>query len=425
MGCCCCSCCISKLAWSQTIDPEDTWEHLSPEAIKLVRRSLDGLDPAKILDVHVHLAGRGTNNSGNYVHPNFFRWCTSEFPWFKSNIKMKIFSAAANMDVSNPNCDANYTAFLASLLRNYLPPDIREKNPIGPFANVLGLAQVHDISGKVWPSRTTMHISNEWVDRTWRKYPDVMRGAPSIHPYQKDCVEQVDAAYERGARIIKWLPNSMGIDPSSDLCDRFYKAVASKGDMWILSHTGCEHSLDDAGYTVQDNGNPCHLRKPLDFGCKIIAAHFASNGTDTDLFEDSRFFGERVPSHRLMLRLLKSPKYEGQLLCDISAMTGLQRAHTLSTLLKRPDLHERLVYGSDFPVPAINAIVWLRKLVNLGLIRQEEVAPLREIYRINPLLSDFVRKRIMSYTSFGVDYKFADSIFQRSDLVFGNSPKVG
>jgi len=421
MGCCCCSLCLRRLSWSKTIDPEDTWKYLSPEANELVRQAFHDLDPEKILDVHVHLVGRGTNNSGNYLHKNYFKCCASKFPYFWSNIKMKLFTSAANINVSDPDCDAEYTAFLAKLLRNFFPPDIRKKHPNGPIANVAGLAEVHDRDGVSQPYRTTMHISNKWVDRTWRKYPDVMRGVPSIHPYHKDCIQQVNSAYYRGARVIKWLPNSMGFDPSSNLCDRFYKAVASKHDLWILIHTGHEHSLNDAGYTFQEYGNPCHLRKPLNMGCKVIAAHFASDGTDTDLFEDSWSYGEQVPSFRLMLRLLKSAKYDGQLLCDISAMTTLKRAHTLSTLLTRPAVHDRLIYGSDFPFCAINMKVWLRKLVKLGLIKKQEVDPLREIYRINPLLSDFVRKRIMRCTRFGVDYKFNPSIFQRADLVLNTS----
>jgi mannonate dehydratase len=67
----------------------------------------------------------------------------------------------------------------------------------------------------------------------------------------------------------------------------------------------------------------------------------------------------------------------------------------LVTLLRRRDLHHRLINGSDYPLPAINILVHTRALVAHGLITEEERGLLNEIYGYDPLLFDFVAKRTL------------------------------
>jgi mannonate dehydratase len=66
---------------------------------------------------------------------------------------------------------------------------------------------------------------------------------------------------------------------------------------------------------------------------------------------------------------------------------------SLLPLLRKKEIHHRLIHGSDYPLPAINAVVSTQQLALLGYIGEEQRAPLNEIYRMNPLLFDFVLKR--------------------------------
>ena len=51
-------------------------------------------------------------------------------------------------------------------------------------------------------------------------------------------------------------------------------------------------------------------------------------------------------------------KYEGLVFGEISAMTQFNRCGTpLTTILEREDLHDRLVNGSDYPLPAVNVLI--------------------------------------------------------------------
>ncbi len=81
----------------------------------------------------------------------------------------------------------------------------------------------------------------------------------------------------------------------------------------------------------------------------------------------------------------------------------------LATILKRQDLHARLVNGSDYPLPAINAsdshsLSRPRRLHHRG-----EREALNEIYDYNPLLFDFVLKRTIRHPE--TKQKLAASVF--------------
>lgn len=122
-------------------------------------------------------------------------------------------------------------------------------------------------------------MPNDWVFSLCAAFPDVFLPVCSIHPYRSDALAELCRAHSRGARMVKWLPNSMGIDPTHRLCRPFY-ALMRRLDMVLLTHTGKERTVDFA-YHDDRLGNPILLRAPLDAGVKVIAAHCASEGEAT------------------------------------------------------------------------------------------------------------------------------------------------
>ena len=76
-------------------------------------------------------------------------------------------------------------------------------------------------------------------------------------------------------------------------------------------------------------------------------------------------------------------------------------------LLRRPQFHERLVNGSDYPLPAINVVVRTRTLVGHGLLTPEERRALNEVYDFNPLVFDFALKRTLRWREPGTRREFA------------------
>jgi len=121
----------------------------------------------------------------------------------------------------------------------------------------------------------------------------------------------------------------------------------------------------------------------------------------------------RLPNFDLFLRLLDEKRYEGLLFADISAMTQYnRRGKPLTTILQREDLHERLVNGSDYPLPAINVLIRTGTLVRQGYITTEQRACLNEIYDYNPLLFDFALKRAIKIP--GTAKRLPASIFMNN-----------
>ncbi len=171
--------------------------------------------------------------------------------------------------------------------------------------------------------------------------------------------------------------------------------------MVLLSHTGEEKAVD--GEKFQKFGNPVLLKYPLDLGVKVIMAHMASLGN----CENER--KELESCFHISLRMLDDPKYKDNLYADISALTIHDRSPFLEYILDRQDLHSRLIYGSDYPLPAINLIFRTKKLVELGYITTKEQTYINEIYSYNPLLFDFVLKRALKHPK--SQKKFLDEAF--------------
>src|SRR5436190_20780965 len=196
----------------------------------------------------------------------------------------------------------------------------------------------------------------------------------------------------------------MGVDPSDPQCDSFYQKIKEL-DLILLSHGGEEKAVE--AEEDQKLGNPLLLRRPLDHGVKVIIAHCAGLGDNEDLDDPQR---KRVPNFDLFLRLMNEKRYEGLLFAAISAMTQYNRCERpLMTILQRDDLHERLLNGSDYPLPAVNILIRTSALRKQGCITSDERVWLNEIYEYNPLLFDFVLKRTVKLP--GTEKRLPNSIF--------------
>jgi mannonate dehydratase len=166
----------------------------------------------------------------------------------------------------------------------------------------------------------------------------------------------------------------------------------------------------DLAQEDQKLGNPLLFRRPLDMGVKVVMAHCASLGKNEDL---DRIDKPEANSFDLFMRLLKEPKYEKLLYGEISAMTQFNRLpDPLLTLLAHPELHHRLINGSDYPLPAINILIQTRSLVKYGMLTKEERGYLNEIYQYNPLIFDYALKRTIRHPQTGV--KLDKAIFTRN-----------
>ena len=343
----------------------------------IVARAFDGIEPGKVIDAHVHLLGVGGGPNGAWIGDQMLRLSNplqyARYRFFLNASCVRFTEGASG-------------AFLDRLLachRAALP---------GSRLMLLAFDQVHDTRGRARPETTAFHVPNAYARAVAARHPGELAWAASVHPYRTDAVEALDAAVAGGALAVKWLPNAMGIDPASPRCDPFYEALA-RHRIPLLTHGGRERAVRGVGN--DELGNPLKVRRALDHGVRVIVAHCASFGTGVDL--DAGADGPDVPNVDLFARLMDDPRYEDLLMGDISALMQSNRtAVALGKVLERTEWHDRLLNGSDYPLPGVPALFDLGDMVDHGFLPADAVAVLEAIQDHNPLLFDFVLKRTVS-----------------------------
>ena len=356
---------------------------------EIVARALDGIDPAKVIDAHVHLLGAGGGPNGAWIGDQMRRPIN-----LLQYVRYRFFLNASCVP-SGADASRAYLDRLLACHRATLP---------GSRLMLLAFDQVHDTAGRSLPETTAFYVPDAYARAVATRHPDELEWAASVHPYRTDAVEALDAAVAGGALAVKWLPNAMGIDPASPRCDAFYEALA-RHRIPLLSHAGGERAVRGVG--ADELGNPLRLRRALDHGVRVIAAHCASFGPGVDL--DAGSDGPEVPNIDLFARLMDDPRYEHLLTGDISALMQSNRtAGALGTVLERTEWHDRLLNGSDYPLPGVTALFDLDEMAQLGFLPRDAVPVLEEIQDHNPLMFDFVLKRTVSRNG----ARFAPRVFE-------------
>ena len=370
-------CLIHSIGGAFTRQPEELERNLSAKSGDLIKRVFEQIDSEKLVDHHVHVAGLGVGGTNAFVNPKMRTW---RHPFHRLKFKVYMSSAGA---VDEDKADTQVFDRLVRL--------------VGHIAGhgkhrLLAFDKHYRSDGSVNLEKTEFYVPNEYVFELAEKHPELFIPNISVNPYRPDAIAELEKWAKRGARVVKWLPNAMGIDPSDPKCDPFYEKMKEL-DLILLSHGGEEKAVE--AEEDQKLGNPLLLRRALDHGVKVIVAHCAGLGTNEDLDRKQR---EQRDNFDLFLRLMDEKRYEGLVFGEISAMTQFNRiGKPLQTIFEREDLHERLVNGSDYPLPAVNILIRTRPLVKQGYLTDSEGECLKEIYDYNPLLFDFVLKRSLKH----------------------------
>lgn len=198
-------------------------------------------------------------------------------------------------------------------------------------AVVLGMDGAYDDSGRLDEEKTHFLISNDAVFAACEGRPCFLPG-PSVNPLRRDAVDELERCAARGGVLIKTLANAQCFDPADERCRPFYRALA-RLKLPLLSHVGYEFALVGRDQSV---GDPARLVPALEEGVTVIAAHGGSMG----LFLYEKYF----PT---MLELFKRyPNFYA----DASALSLPNRMAGLWLLRRHPELHERLLFGTDYPL---------------------------------------------------------------------------
>ena len=304
----------------------------------------------RLIDMHVHMVGNG-GGSGGWLRLNGWH------RWLAGFMLRQLGVPAGALE---GNLKAIYSEKLVTLVRDSSMDAVV----------LLAHERVHDPDGTPRDDLGSIFVPNNVVLDLAAKFPEFLAGV-SIHPARTDALDELERCLERGAVLMKCLPNCQNIDPSDRRYRRFWERMA-EARLPLLAHTGGEYTVPVVNAAFAD---PKLLRFPLECGVTVIAAHCGtkSGAFDRDYFED----------WTAMLR--EFPNLYG----DISALVSLNRCGHLRDCLGE-EIAPRILHGSDFPVPVLGHRMWLQ-----GWIDRETFRRCQDIR--NPLERDWKFKCALGF----------------------------
>jgi len=266
-----------------------------------------------IIDMHVHVAGIGTG-SDCFISPELLR------NW-RYGIYLKAFGTS-EQELRQHGDTLIFDCIAARLADSRLVDG----------AVLLALDQVYDPENhQPLPKQTEVYIPNDFVHAGCSRHASLYYGA-SVNPYRDDWEGELERASRDGAVLIKWLPAVQQIDPSDGRIAPFYRKLVEL-DLPLLVHTGAEKSFSGSNNRL---GDPQLLRRPLEAGVRVIAAHVATTG--------------KVDGEPFIDRLLPLLQEYDNLYTDISSLTQLNKVAYPGRVARTGAIAHKLLYGSDFPL---------------------------------------------------------------------------
>ena len=316
-------------------------------------------NPLPPVDCHVHLVGNGKSGSGCWLRLGATWWQKPMASFMQRHIGLH------GISMHEPGFDERYVAHLLKL--------VQESSLHA--AILLAQEEVYHPDGRKMEGAGSFHVPNDYLLRLAREHPEFLP-AVSIHPARPDALDELDRCIAGGAVMLKLLPNCHNVDCNDPRYRRFWERMA-EARLPLLAHTGGEHTVQVINAAYSD---PRVLTLPLECGVNVIAAHAATKSG----LGDPEYF------HTLAEMLPKWPN----LYADTSAWhVPLRGRHAHRCV--GPDaglLAERLLHGSDFPVPCNGLWAALRGFISFADYRR-----CRKI--TNVIERDYQLKLAMGFTT--------------------------
>jgi len=291
---------------------------------------------SKPIDAHVHVVGNGSGGSGCWLRVG---------GWHRPLAALMLHHIGLPLSAMSGALETLYIKRLLELVRG---------SSLGA-AVILAQDLVYDEQGRSIPDAGSFYVPNDYVLGLARQHPEFLP-AVSIHPARPDALEELDRCLAAGAVMLKCLPNCQNINCNDRRYTRFWERMA-EAKLPLLAHTGGEHTLPVVRAEYAD---PRVLALPLECGVTVIAAHC---GTKSGLFDPEYFHVFAGMTRRFE-----------NLYGDTSAFNVPLRGRHVKKCLESP-LIERMVHGSDFPVPVHGHFAWMRGFVDWQSFRKWQKNP--------------------------------------------------
>lgn len=303
------------------------------------------------IDCHVHIVGNGSSGSGCWIRTRAYQWPLQA---------LMVRHIGLPIRALKDDLDRIYVEKLLEWVRGSSLDKIV----------ILAQEQVYGEDGKLLDQFGAAYVPNDYVLKLAREHQQFLP-AVAIHPARPDAMEELERCIAAGAVMMKCLPNCQNIDCTNPKYRKFWERMAEAG-LPLLAHTGGEHTLPIVRPEFAD---PRTLKLPLECGVTVIAAHSATKSGVTDP-EYFHYFAEMA---------LKYPNLYG----DNSAFNIPVRSRVVPRCLEAP-LSEKMLHGSDYPVPIFGHWAWMRGFIDWATFRKWQKHP-------NPIERDYQLKRAMGF----------------------------
>jgi len=195
-----------------------------------------------------------------------------------------------------------------------------------------------------------IYVSNTFVRAMCRARPDRYLFGGSIHPYRQGALEALAELAASGVTLIKWLPIHQNIRAEDARTIAFLRAAA-RLRVPMLIHYGGEMTLSRQHMEFEHPGPILQVLKRLrsdDEMPTVIIAHVATPS----------FPWQSPDGHQTLIDALLGEFADAPLFADISALAAFGRTTWGRRLARRRELHPKLLWGSDFPVPVMLRLFW-------------------------------------------------------------------
>ena len=260
-----------------------------------------------------------------------------KFDRFYDRLAIKFFASKLGIEpqslIDNP-----YEAYTQGLMKN-----IRESKHLSKTV-LFGVDERVDDKGETLHKDITACATNEDMLTLYYDNKDVIIPFFSINPLRPDALDLIDKYTELGFKGAKFLQNYWGVDTREKRFIPYFEKLKEK-NLPLIVHIGSESSV----HSFKECESIEMLDLPLEIGVDTICAHMALSYTPLGILKAL----SQNPKHfnKEYHKLLRMLHYHDNLYADISAILTPVRAKVLRHLSKQYDIHDKLLFGTDFPVP--------------------------------------------------------------------------
>jgi predicted TIM-barrel fold metal-dependent hydrolase len=260
-----------------------------------------------------------------------------KFDRLYDKIVIKLFASQLGMDpkelIDDPHL--GYT--------NGLIKSVKESNYLKKIV-LFGVDERVDSSGKTLHKDITVCASNDDINILYQNNKEYIIPFFSINPNRPDALDLIDKYFGLGFKGAKFLQNYWGVD-TRDKKYRAYFEKLKRYDLPLIVHIGSESSV----HSFKECEGINMLDHPLEVGVKTVCAHMALSYEPLKIFKalskNPKNFNDEY------FKLLNMLETHDNLYADISALLTPVRAKVLKHLSKQVIIHDKLLFGTDFPVP--------------------------------------------------------------------------